>query len=142
MLKKKEQFVIGSGFIAKKFKKYLKFIKKNNVIIYAAGISNSLERNKRNLDKEINKLTHKIIGCAMEVHNQLGNGFQEVIYQRALSIELGLKGIMHEREKEIPLQYKNFASLKAATNIHKNREYPIIPPCTNILRCWLCGLRH
>ena len=56
MLKKKEQFVIGSGFIAKKFKKYLKFIKKNNVIIYAAGISNSLERNKRNLDKEINKL--------------------------------------------------------------------------------------
>ena len=56
MLKKKEQFVIGSEFIAKKFKKYVKFIKKNNVIVYAAGISNSLERNKKNLNKEINKL--------------------------------------------------------------------------------------
>ena len=52
-------------------------------------------------------LTSKVIGCAMEVHNQLGNGFQEVIYQRALFIELGLKGIIHEREKEMPLQYKN-----------------------------------
>ena len=56
MLKKKDQFIIGSGFIAIKFKKYLKFIKKNNVIIYAAGISNSLETNKRNLNKEIYKL--------------------------------------------------------------------------------------
>lgn len=35
-------------------------------------------------DKE---LTHKIIGCAMKVHTTLGNGFQEVIYQRALTIE-------------------------------------------------------
>ena len=33
-------------------------------------------------------LTHKIIGCAMKVHSTLGNGFQEVIYQRALAIEL------------------------------------------------------
>lgn len=52
------------------------------------------------------ELTSKIIGCAMEVHNQLGNGFQEVIYQRALTIELQLQGIGHEREKEMPLQYK------------------------------------
>jgi len=52
------------------------------------------------------ELTSKIIGCAMEVHNQLGNGFQEVIYQRALSIELQLQNIRHEREKEMPLQYK------------------------------------
>ena len=56
MLKEKKKFVIGSGFIAKKFKKYIKFIKKNNVIVYAAGISNSLERNKKNLSKEIKKL--------------------------------------------------------------------------------------
>jgi GxxExxY protein len=34
------------------------------------------------------ELTHKIIGCAMKVHSTLGNGFQEVIYQRALSIEM------------------------------------------------------
>ena len=56
--------------------------------------------------EEINKLTHKIIGCAMEVHNQMGNGFQEVVYQRALSIELNMNGIEHERELEMPLEYK------------------------------------
>tara|TARA_B100001059_G_C17707831_1_gene513773 strand:- start:380 stop:1072 length:693 start_codon:yes stop_codon:yes gene_type:complete len=55
MLKKKDEFIIGSGFIATKFKKYLKFIKKNKVIIYAAGISNSLEINKKNLEREILK---------------------------------------------------------------------------------------
>jgi len=42
----------------------------------------------------------------MEVHNQMGNGFQEVVYQRALSIELNLSGIEHERELEMPLKYK------------------------------------
>ncbi len=51
-------------------------------------------------------LTHAIIGCAMEVHNVLGNGFQEVIYQRALAIELEDKGIRSRREQEIPLFYK------------------------------------
>ncbi len=44
----------------------------------------------------------------MEVHNQLGNGFQEVIYQRALSIEMNLQGIDHLREQQISLQYKDF----------------------------------
>ena len=37
-------------------------------------------------ETDIDKLTHKIIGCAMKVHSTLGNGFQEVIYQRALEI--------------------------------------------------------
>ena len=58
--------------------------------------------------EDINKLTHKIIGCAMEVHNHLGNGFQEVVYQRALSIELNMQGIEHIREQEMPLQYKGY----------------------------------
>ena len=52
------------------------------------------------------ELTGKIIGAAMEVHKYLGNGFQEVIYQRALSIELEIQGINHEREKVLPLEYK------------------------------------
>lgn len=56
--------------------------------------------------EEINNLTHRVIGCAMEVHNQLGNGFQEVVYQRSLSIELNLNAITHERELEMPLLYK------------------------------------
>jgi GxxExxY protein len=51
-------------------------------------------------------ITHKIIGCAMEVHNTLGNGFQEVIYQRCLSIELAANRIEHQREVEMPIFYK------------------------------------
>jgi len=52
------------------------------------------------------ELTHKIIGCAMQVHSTLGNGFQEVIYQRALEIEMGFQGISFEREKEMPIHYR------------------------------------
>lgn len=51
-------------------------------------------------------LTSKIIGLAMEVHRQLGNGFQEVIYQRALEIELRNNGILFSREHEMPVYYK------------------------------------
>jgi len=51
-------------------------------------------------------LTSKIIGCAMEVHKQLGNGFQEVIYQRALEIEFAAKDISAVREFEMPIFYK------------------------------------
>ena len=54
------------------------------------------------------ELTHAIIGAAMEVHRQLGNGFQEVIYQRALSIEMNLQGIQHQREKEMSIHYKGY----------------------------------
>jgi GxxExxY protein len=54
----------------------------------------------------INDLTHKIIGCAMAVHSTLGNGFQEVIYQRALSIEFQVQGLAFEREKEMPIFYR------------------------------------
>ena len=51
-------------------------------------------------------LTHKIIGCSMEVHKALGNVFQEVIYQRALEIEMGFQGLLFEREKELPIFYR------------------------------------
>lgn len=53
------------------------------------------------------ELTGKIIGCAMEVHNQLGNGFQEFIYQRALEYEMELQKIMFSREFEMPIFYKD-----------------------------------
>jgi GxxExxY protein len=52
------------------------------------------------------ELTSKIIGCAMEVHKRLGNGFQEVIYQRALEIEMRLVGIEFQREFEMPIFYR------------------------------------
>ncbi len=54
----------------------------------------------------INEITHKIIGCAMQVHSTLGNGFQEVIYQRALAIEMTLTGLSFQREMEMPIFYR------------------------------------
>lgn len=51
-------------------------------------------------------ITRKIIGCAMRVHSTLGNGFQEVIYQRALEIEMRLEGLEFQREMEMPIFYR------------------------------------
>ena len=52
------------------------------------------------------ELTSKIIGCAMTVHSSLGNGFQEVIYQRALAIEMANHNISFSREHEMDIIYK------------------------------------
>jgi GxxExxY protein len=54
-------------------------------------------------------LTYKIIGCAMKVHNTLGPGFQEVIYQRCLAIEFERAGLLFEREKEQTVFYDGIA---------------------------------
>lgn len=51
-------------------------------------------------------ITAKIIGCAMKVHSTLGNGFQEVIYQRALTIEMRKVGLQFARELEMPVYYE------------------------------------
>jgi GxxExxY protein len=56
---------------------------------------------------EKDELTYKVIGCAMQVHNTLGNGFQEVIYQRCLAIELEKAGINFEREVDQKIYYHN-----------------------------------
>ena len=50
-------------------------------------------------------LTYSIIGCAMKVHNIIGSGFQEVIYQRCLAIEMQRAGINFARELEMQLYY-------------------------------------
>ena len=47
---------------------------------------------------EIDDITYKVNGCAMKVHNTLGNGFQEVIYQRCLAIEQSKAGLIFARE--------------------------------------------
>ena len=52
------------------------------------------------------ELTGEIIGCAMAVHSALGNGFQEVIYQRALEIEMLEQRLSFSREQEMPIYYK------------------------------------
>ncbi len=88
----------------------------------------------------INELTHKIIGCAMKVHNFLGNGFQEVIYQKAMAIEMRKAGLAFEQEREFSIFYEGeligsrrvdffvakavMVELKARSeleNIHKNQ---------------------
>ncbi|MEO8210298.1 MAG: GxxExxY protein [bacterium] len=51
--------------------------------------------------------TGKIIGCAFEVHKILGNGFQEVIYQRALKKEMIIQGLSFQRELDMPIIYKD-----------------------------------
>lgn len=56
---------------------------------------------------EKDELTYKIIGCAMKVHNTMGPGFQEVIYQRCLAIELASAGLSLHREQEQTVYYKD-----------------------------------
>lgn len=51
------------------------------------------------------EITHKIIGCAMKVHSSLGNGFQEVIHQRALAIEFNKQNLNYRRELEMIIYY-------------------------------------
>ena len=51
-------------------------------------------------------LTYQIIGCCMEVHKNLGKGFNEIVYKDALEIEFKLKGIPFQREKEFNIEYK------------------------------------
>ncbi len=71
-----------------------------------SGQSNESKKSMVQTMYKYSELTAKIIGCAMEVHKQLGNGFQEVIYQRALAIEMQLANISFNREFEMPIFYK------------------------------------
>lgn len=52
-------------------------------------------------------ITAKIIGCAMKVHSELGSGFPEIIYHRAMKIEMKEQGLNFESEKYIPVYYKS-----------------------------------
>lgn len=54
-------------------------------------------------DKE---LTERIIGCAIEVHRQLGPGLLESAYGECLCYELGLQGMSFERQRPLPVEYK------------------------------------
>ncbi|MEP0006269.1 MAG: GxxExxY protein [Balneola sp.] len=59
-----------------------------------------------NNEYKYSELTGRIINCSMTVHNELGNGFQEVIYQRALEIEMTDQGLSFSREHDMPIYYK------------------------------------
>ena len=55
---------------------------------------------------ELNELTKKIIGCAIEVHKQLGPGLLESAYEECLSYELTINGLYNERQVPVPVVYK------------------------------------
>ena len=57
-------------------------------------------------DFKYTEVTRKIIGCAMEVHKFLGNGFQESVYQKAMAIEMQIQGLPFNREFAMPVYYK------------------------------------
>jgi GxxExxY protein len=54
----------------------------------------------------LSELTGNIIRCAIEVHHIMGNGFQEVVYQRCLAFEMSQQGLEFSREQEMTLYYK------------------------------------
>jgi GxxExxY protein len=64
------------------------------------------ESTEADLDR-INALTERIIGCAIEVHRQLGPGLLESIYESALCVELGLAGLQFQRQVPVSISYKS-----------------------------------
>ena len=59
--------------------------------------------------RDISEITYTIIGAGMSVHGALGNGFQEVVYQRAMGVELRMRGLSYEREKSMQIYYRGEA---------------------------------
>ena len=69
------------------------------------------------MDLKYKDITEKVIGAAMKVHSALGNGFQEVIYQRAMVIEMPYEDLQFEREKEMEARvHKNEHAHKKGDN--------------------------
>ena len=66
-----------------------------------------MDTNRRYVEDLIYKdLAYKVVGCFYAVYNELGPGFKESVYHRALAIEFDLQGLYHEEEKKIPIKYK------------------------------------
>ena len=71
------------------------------------GNSGNQDFHNPNSENKFDDCTGRIIGCAMRVHSILGNGFQEVIYQRCLEIEMLREGLSFIRELEMPIYFRN-----------------------------------
>src|SRR5437762_56567 len=61
----------------------------------------------RRVREQLNTLTGKIIGAALEVHRELGPGLLENAYEHCLAVELAARGLNTERQKALPVVYKN-----------------------------------
>lgn len=63
----------------------------------------------RPLDKELDVLTSRVIGAALEVHSLLGAGYLESVYEEALAKELDIRGICYERQRRVQIDYKGYS---------------------------------
>jgi len=92
---------------------------------------------------EKDRLTFDIIGCAMKVHNTLGNGFQEVIYQRCLAIELKNAGLEFGREIEQPIYYEGVnVGTRRADFVVENKVIVELKALTNLEDVYLAQAKN
>jgi GxxExxY protein len=56
--------------------------------------------------KYLDELTYKVIGCAIEVHKQIGPGLIESVYEKCLCKELEIRGLKYQKQTWVPLEYK------------------------------------
>lgn len=63
----------------------------------------------REPSEEVDRLAYEVIGAAIEVHDHLGPGYLETVYEEALAVELGLRELPFERQKLFNLNYKGHA---------------------------------
>ena len=76
---------------------------------------------------EKDDLTYKIIGCAIKVHNTMGPGFQEVIYQRCLAIELERAGLSYKSEQEQTVYYQGIEVGTLLSIVLQNKIQEMLP---------------
>lgn len=57
--------------------------------------------------KYLDELTYTIVGCAIEVHKQLGPGLLESVYEKCFVHELGLRGLKYQSQQKVPVTYKD-----------------------------------
>src|SRR5437867_852950 len=83
--------------------------------------------------KYLDELTYRVIGCAIEVHKQIGPGLIESVYEKCFTRELALKGLHYKQQLSVPLEYKGLDTklpLDRLFNIHSSfflASYPLKP---------------
>lgn len=92
--------------------------------------------------RRLERLTKSVIGASMAVQRALGPGFLEAVYENALSVELGARGIFHRNQVPIPVFYRNqpvgdyvvdlvvenalIVEIKAVSNLHPRHETQLV----------------
>ena len=72
-------------------------------------LTNLLKSKTTEPNQSVDQVAHQVIGAAIEVHRQLGPGFLESVYEQAMCIELGLRGIAFAKQPEVTIDYKGCA---------------------------------